>query len=315
VTGHIRRLLARLANVFHHDAADRELSREVSAHLTLLEDEFQRRGLAPDEARLAAKRALGGVDQVTEHHRDERSLRWLDDAKRDVQYAVRTLGRAPGFTAVAILTLALGVGANTAIFSVVHAVLLKPLPYPNSDRLVQLVVTVPAAQSPTGQPLTETGTIGIAERFELHPRPKTLSHVGFCIPALRTLSGPEEATRVQGALVEPAVLHMLGVQPLLGRLFGAGEEYRDPADVVILSALTWRRHFRGDPAIVGRTLKLDGKDYEVVGILPDEFAYPDRTTQFWIPVALQPAAGAGARGAGADARASGRRRLDPIGRR
>ena len=208
---------------------------------------------------------------------------------------MRTLGRAPGFTAVAILTLALGIGANTAIFSVVHSVLLEPLPYPDSDRLVQLVVTVPAAQSPTGQPMTVTGTIGIAERFELQPRTKTLSHVGFCIPALRTLSGPEEATRVQGALVEPAVLRMLGAQPLLGRLFGAGEEYRDPAAVVILSALTWRRNFRGDPAIVGRTLKLDGKDYEVVGILPEEFAFPDRTTQFWIPVALQPATGPVAR--------------------
>ena len=94
VTGHIRRLLSRLVNVFRHGAADRELSREVAAHLTLLEDALKRRGMTPDQASVAARRALGGVEQVKERHRDERSLRWLDDAKRDVQYAVRTLVRA-----------------------------------------------------------------------------------------------------------------------------------------------------------------------------------------------------------------------------
>ena len=296
MTGHIRRVLSRLVNVFRHSAADRELSREVAAHLALLEDDLKRRGMTADQARVAARRALGGVEQVKEIHRDARSLRWLDEAKRDVQYAVRTLYRAPGFTAVAVVTLALGIGANTAIFSVVHALLLKPLPYKDSDRLVQLVVTVPAAESPTGQPIEATGTLSVAERFELQPRTKTLSHVGYCIPALRTLSGQDEAARLQGALVEPAVLRMLGVQPLLGRVFGAGEEVRDPAAVVLLSVVTWHRYFGGDPHILGRTLTLDGKSHAVVGILPEAFAYPDRQTQFWIPVKLSPVTGPAAHG-------------------
>ena len=292
----LRRLLVRLFHVVRPGAAEPDLARELASHLTLLEDEFRRRGLTPDDARLAgeacARRRRAG--EGTPSRRTLACAGWTMRGGTCTTPCGRSR-RAPGFTAVAILTLALGIGANTAIFSVVHALLLKPLPYKDSDRLVQLVVTVPAAQSPTGQPIEEAGTIGIAERFALQPRPRTLSHVGFCIPALRTLSGHEEAARLQGALVEPAILTMLGVRPVLGRLFGAGEEIHDPAAVVILGAVTWRRHFRGDPAIVGRTLKLDGKDYEVVGILPEEFAFPDRTTQFWIPVALKPVTGPVAR--------------------
>jgi putative ABC transport system permease protein len=296
VREHLRRLFSRLANVFSHGAADRELSREIAAHLTLLEDDLKRRGMTPDQARVAARRALGGVVLLKDRHRDERSLPWLDDTKRDVRYAVRTLVRAPGFAVVAVLTLALGIGANTAIYSIVHALLLKPLPYQDSDRLVQLAVTVPAAQSPTGQPMQDAGTISVSERFELQPRTKTLSHLGFCIPALRTLSGSAEAARLQGALVEPAVLRMLGVQPLMGRIFGAGEEVRDPAAVVLLGAVTWHRYFGSDPHILGRTLTLDSKRHTIVGILPEAFAYPDRQTQFWIPLKLSAASGPAARG-------------------
>jgi hypothetical protein len=113
--------------------------REIDAHLLMLEDEFRRRGLSDDEARYAARRAFGGVEQVKEQQRDARSFRWLDDARQDVQYAVRMLRRAPGFTVATVVTLALGIGANSAIFTVVHAVMLRPLPYPQPDRLIGIV--------------------------------------------------------------------------------------------------------------------------------------------------------------------------------
>ena len=134
----MRRILRRVLNVFRGERSDAEVTREIAAHLALLEDEYRRRGLSPDEARLAARRAMGSVAQAKDLHRDARTFAWIDDARRDVAHGVRSLRRTPGFTVVAVLTLALGIGATTAVFSVISALLLRPLPYPNADRLVQL---------------------------------------------------------------------------------------------------------------------------------------------------------------------------------
>ena len=301
MTGHTRRLLARLANVFRHGAADRELSREVSAHLDLLEDEFRRRGLTPDDARLAAKRALGGVEQVKERHRDERSLRWLNDAWRDLHYATRMLRRAPGFTAVAILTLSLGIGANTAIFSVVHSLLIKPLPYKNSGQLVRLVVSTPAAQSPTGRP-QRSGGVSVAELLEIRSHSRTLSHAAFTAgPAFMTLIGRGEAARLQGMRVSPGVFDTLGEQAFVGRAFGSAEEVPVAAPVIIFSYAAWQRYFGGDPAIVGQTVALTNslspnsqiniEGYSVVGVMPKGFEFENGQTQFWLPASWTPSSG------------------------
>src|ERR1700691_6095671 len=130
-----RRILSRVGNCFRNNRAEEELAREVASHLSLLADDFERRGMSPEEARLAAKRAYRGVEQAKQAHRDERTLLWLERTGQDLRYAVRTLAKSPGFAAVTILTLALGIGATTAIFSVVYGVLISPYPYAHPEKI------------------------------------------------------------------------------------------------------------------------------------------------------------------------------------
>ncbi|HEX2445788.1 MAG TPA: ABC transporter permease [Vicinamibacterales bacterium] len=281
-----RRFLLRLRNTFESAVADAELTRELQAHLALLESEFLRRGMTSEEAHVAARRALGGVEQARELHRDARSFRWLTDMGQDGRYAIRTLSRARGFAATAVVTLGIGIGANTAIFSVVQSLLLTPLAYTDSDNLVQLVVWLPDQSSDA--PIRVPGTMSIGEVTELRPRTKTLSHVGLHAPVLSTMSGRRETTHMQGTLVEPEVLEMLGEQPLAGRLFGAAEKTSGVDTVVIFSYRAWQQYFGGDPHIVGANVVIDGKGHTVVGVMPSGFTFPDRQTEFWKPLLLGP---------------------------
>jgi len=300
----LRRFLLRLHNFLRPQRAEGELARELASHLSLLEDEFQRRGMSSEEARLAAKRTAGGVAQVKELHREAGSFVWLEDARRDVRYALRALARTPGFTCVAVLTLALGIGANSAIFSVVNAVLLRPLPYRDSDRLVRLMMNMPAAESPTRAPLRIPVSLSAAELDEVRSRTSTLSDVGTAGPVLMGLSGHEDAARLQGARVSSAVLPMVGARPLIGRSLAESDEAPGAEPVVLLSFVAWQRYFSGDPGVLGRSLTLDSVlgqrrqiRHTVVGIMPRGFEFPYHQTQLWIPVQLAvPGAGPVSRG-------------------
>ena len=288
----MRRLFQRLRSFLRPDRDERDLDREIASHLALLADEHTRRGLTLEDARLAARRAMGSVALVHDQHRDARSFGWLEDAINDVRHSVRGLGRAPGFTVIAVLTPALGIGANIAIFSVVNTVLLRPLPYPDADRLSRIVATVPAAAPwlPARRlPLRLTA----AELTDLRQNARSLSNVGTVDPALMNLRGRDP--RLQGATVSASFFEVLGARPLLGRVLTDADESPGAEPVILLSADAWRRHFNADPNVVGRRVTFDAvlgppvrTDFTVIGVMPDDFAFPTRETRVWRAPQLTP---------------------------
>jgi predicted permease len=228
--------------------------------------------------------------------RSKRAWRWLDDLRRDVLYALRTLRRNPGFAAVAVVTLALGIGATTAVFSVVHALLLKPLPYKDSERLVRASIV---STSPAGQP-QRSGRITAAEVNDLRANSRTITSPSFTVgPVFMTLIGRGEAARLQGLRVAPGLFTMLGVPALAGRTLGEADETGGPApSAVIVSYAAWQRYFGGDPSIVGQTIAMANslapnsqfniEGFTVVGVMPKAFVFPDANAQFWLPSSWNP---------------------------
>jgi predicted permease len=281
-----RRFLLRLVHFFQPHRADSELERELAAHLGVLEDEYKRRGLTDAEARLAARRAFGGVAQAKELHRDARSFRWLSDLRQDTRFAARALVGAPGFTAVVIGTLALGIGANTAIFSVVHAVLLRSLPYPGADRFVRIAIQFDPDDGSGSK--TSAAPVSFQDLEVLRSRSRTLSNLGSYGPEAVTLSGRGEAVHLSGVRISPQVMAMLEATPLMGRLLEPREEASGLDRVAVISYSMWQRRFGADDAILGKPIVLDGIQYEVVGVMRPGFQFPNADAEFWTPFVWRP---------------------------
>src|SRR5947207_11937547 len=219
----LRRFLLRLYNFLRPSRAEQELARELTSHLALLEDHFHRQGMTPEQARLAAARATGGIERAKELHRDARSFVWLKDARLDLVYGVRLLRRQPGFAALAILTMALGIGATTLLFSVAYGVLLKPMPWANADRILRVTET---RQGRTGR---VAGTVSNGTFLAWRDRPATIEDLGGWLTSTGTLSGIGDPVRISFKPTTPSVFSILRVRPLLGRLFNEGEgKRRDP---------------------------------------------------------------------------------------
>jgi len=293
-----RRFFLRLSNVFRSGRAEPELAREVASHLTLLEDEFQRRGMTPEDSRLAARRAFGGVEQTKELQRDARSFRWMDDSRRDVQYALRMLRRTPGFTAVVVLTLALGIGANTAIFALVDAVLLQTLPVREPERLV-LFSASPGEGTATGNPPRGRWTLFSAEVYDFlrrQPLPyESLAAVrsGEATVSVRVGGGSTGSGRVERGrvhLVSGNYFAAMGVDASLGRTLSTDDDRPDVPPVAVVSHGFWKQRLEGDVAVVGRTAMLNGTAFTIVGVAPPEFfgERVRRPPDFWTPLVFQP---------------------------
>ena len=262
----MRRFVARFANLFRGRRAERELAREIDSHLGLLQEEFERRGLSPEEAKLAAKRSYGGIEQSKEMHREERSFARIEHGFRDFRYGCRSLLRTPGFTAIAVLTLALGVGANTAIFSVVNAVLLQPLDYKDADRLTTVLHN-------------GTGPVAVANYIDWRDASRSFEAMAAAEYWSPNSTGSETPEHLIGLRVTQNLLPMLGVQPMLGRVFAAGEDRKGSEHEVVLSYRLWQRRFAGDPALIGKQIALDGEGYTVTGVMPAKFKF----APFWAP--------------------------------
>ena len=267
---HWKRLWAKLDNLLHPDRAERELAREVAAHLALLEDEFQRRGMNLREARMEARRAYGGVEQAKQLQREERSVLWLEQASQDARYACRNLRKSPAFTGVAVLTLALGIGANIAIFTVVNAVLLRPLPFRQPERLVRVFGDL------NGAGARDTG-LSVPELFDLQDRSGAFEHISAIVPVSTALSGGDHTERIEMLGTTFDYFRVLGAKPALGRVYGAGDATPGFAEAVVISDGLWKRQFGGDPHVLGRRIRVDEDAYTIVGVMPPDFRHPGPT--------------------------------------
>ena len=262
---------------------DDDLDRELRTHLEIEAEEQRAAGLSATEAVAAARRALGRETAIREDVRALSPAAAIDDLMQDLRYGLRMLRRHAGFTAVAAVTLALGIGANTATFSVLEAALLRPLPYPAADRLVMLWenVNIPAYKNDQNTPAP--GNFNDWRR-------QSQSYSGMAAIASRAwnLTGSGNPIRISGEAVSSDFFEVLGIEPALGRRFTAADDSAGSERVAMLSHGLWSDRFGGDPSAVGRTLLLDDVPYTVVGVMPRGFAFPSPDDQLWVPIALTP---------------------------
>jgi predicted permease len=259
------RTLSALKNLFRRDRQDRELEAELRSCQSLLEEEHIRAGMNSRDARRSARMELGGPEQLKEEVRSARAGAWLDTLWGDLRFAVRMLRKNPGFTLVAIVTLALGIGANAGIFSVVNGVLLNPLPYPHPEQLVTLHQSKPNFRS---------GSVSFLNFKDWKANNHTFSDMALSRGNSFTLTGLGESENVPALLVTSSYFSVLGTHPALGRDFRPGEDEVNAAPVVLVSDGFWHRKLGSDPAAIGGTLTLGGRNFTIVGVLPAHFTLP-----------------------------------------
>ena len=266
---YVRAALRRLAGVFTGHRADDELREELQSHLDMETAENIRRGMSPDAARRQALLASGGLTQAAEAVHDQRGLPWIESVVADMKYALRTLRHSPAFTAVVVITLALGIGANTAIFSVVRGVLLKPLPNRNGDRLLYL------RHSADG-PGQANISFSVPEVRDLRTGVPSLGGIAEYSPWTLTLQSDNDVVRIDVGLVTGNYFEVMGLAPVRGRLTRPSDDGAGVPPVMVLTHAFWIKRFGGDSGLVGRQVKLDGQSVMVIGVLQPAPFFPDR---------------------------------------
>lgn len=273
----------RLRFLFHRDAAERELNDELRYHMEELIAQHVANGVPLEEARLRAMRAMDGVEQQKELCRDTRGTSRLEHLGQDLRFGARMLRKSPGFTLVAVAALALGIGANTALFSIVYGVLFRPLPYAEPDRVVMVFMRF------SGRGVAR-GTMSMADFFDWRQHNQSFEE-----PALVGIAGQfdindgGEAEQVRGGSVSSGFFSALRAEPLIGRTFATGEDRPGSQKLVVLTEGLWRRRYASDPNAVGKSITLNGEPHTIIGVLPGSFRF-DRlpTAQLWTNLILTP---------------------------
>lgn len=287
----MRRLFLRVCQAVWPGRSDAEVSREIAAHARLLQDDFERRGLPSDEARLAARRALGSTALIADRHRDARSFAWVEDSGHDARYAIRALRRTPGFTALAVLTLALGIGTTTAIFTLINDVLLRPLPVGGGRDLVVL-----GDARGSGTAIGMQGGSFTLFSYDLYHRLRD-EHVFAGLCAVQSSKSQVSVRRPGMNDTEPAFARLvsanyfdvLGTKAALGRVLEASDEAASAPPVAVVSYRYWTDRLHRDPSVVGSTVRLDRVAVAIVGVTAPEFygeTLEADPPSFWMPLTM-----------------------------
>jgi len=261
----LRSFFVRFAAAFAKQRRDRDLSDELESHLGMHTEDNLRRGMSAVEARRQAVLTLGGVEQTKEIYRERRGLPMFETLLQDLRFGARMLRKNPGFTAVAILTLALGIGADTAIFSIVNSILLRPLQYPDSGRLIRVYTYTPVEKG------LDTTFAGFLDWRSRNGSFETLAAAWQNDSNLYDTIGPE---KIRSACATADLFPMMGVRPVIGRLFRSTDDRVGYERIVLLSYGIWQRRYGGNPAILGKQIQIDSTPYQVAGVLPRGFHYP-----------------------------------------
>jgi putative ABC transport system permease protein len=270
----------RLRSLLRRDQVEQELDEELQYHLERQIEENLAAGMTAEDARYSALRAMGGIALQKERCRDMRRVNLIEDFLQDLRYGMRVLARNPVFTAVAVLTLALGIGANTAVFSVVNGVLLRPLPYNNPDRIITI-----------WEPSRGGHTLGLTdvEFFDIRDRNQVFEEVAAYATGAINFTGVGEPERVTATWVSSGFFQVLGIHPAWGRVITTEDDKPDPARVVVLSYGLWQRRFAGDQSVIGRQVSINGNSRTIIGVMPPGFQFESGEVEMWLPLGLDPA--------------------------
>src|SRR5215470_4136813 len=270
----------RLRSLFRRRQVEQELDEEIRYHLERQTQEHIAKGMTPEEARYAALRAMGGIERRKEECRDMRGVNFIENLAQDLRYSTRMLLKNPGFTLIAVLTLALGIGANAAIFSFVNAVLLKPLPYPDSERIVSVWEKRPDGGNNYISPLNF---------LDWERQNRCFQFLSAFTGDTVTLTGSGSPEQLYVHRVSASYFKALGVDATLGRAFAASENGVGADLEVVLSNRIWQSRFGGDPKVIGRKITLDAKSYTIIGVLPANSTFDRTWAVMWLPLAFTPA--------------------------